>query len=1005
MDRILIVDDDPMFIESMASMLEPHYVTHGCRRGAEGLAWAKAHLPDLILLDVMMDDMNGTDVCQQLKQDFATRDIPVIFMTSLGSVDDETLGLSLGAIDYLSKPINKSIALARIANHLQLKRHEDALCKLNITMEDLVRQRNAEIRDGEARFRAVFEQTAVGVAQIDTTRGRFLNINRKYCEILGYQESEMLQLGFQAVTHPDDLAKHLANMERLTSGEVPDFEIEKRCLHKEGSIVWVHLSVSPMWKPGTTPDKHMEVVLDITQQKNAEATLRESEFRWKFALEGAGDGVWDWNLESGKMLFSHRWKEMLGYGDDDIGDSLEDWKRVVKPEDMTAAMMALESYMDGVEPPPYHAEYRMLCKDGSWKWALSRGMVVSRAIDGRPLRMIGTHTDITQQRQVESDMRQARDAAESANRAKDAFLANITHELRTPLAAVIGFSGLARPLATDARQRDYLDKVNSAGKTLSGIIDDLLDLSKIAAGRLDLEPMPFTLRQTIERSTSVASFKAQEKGLQLLECIDQDVPDVVVGDSLRLAQILINLLSNAVKFTAAGRIDLRVSVHARERARVCLDFEVKDTGVGLSEAGLAQLFKPFSQADSSMTRKFGGTGLGLAICKHLAELMEGEIGVVSREGSGSTFRVRLWFGLGVVGNVSLVEESTQETGRIRYQNAQVLVVDDQPFNRDIVEGLLAAVGIISQLAENGQQALDILARGEKTFDLILMDVQMPVMDGLTATRAIRKLNGFATLPVIAMTAHTMAHEKEQGAAAGMTDHIGKPFDEAGFYRVLAKWIPAHKQWLSAVAAPRRVVAHGLPPMCGIDIDAGLSLLLGDEARYRHWLGAFVADAPATVQQIRTALSAGQPQPASMAAHAMKGRMGLLGMSALQGLAAALETAIDHAQPADQLLLELERGVIAMCAEIRSALGLAHGADSTEPVAEDLSSALPPGIPPDSITRLTALLQTGDGDCDLALAACLDELKDTAWAPRLQQASTHLQHFDFAAAGRVLGANL
>jgi PAS domain S-box-containing protein len=772
----------------------------------------------------------------------------------------------------------------------------------------------------------------------------------------------------------------------------------------------MHLTVSPMWKPGAKPDKHMEVVLDITRQKMSEAILRESEFRWKFARDGAGDGVWAWTLETGTMLFSHRGKEMLGYGDDDIGDSLEDWKRVVMPEDMTTAMVTLESYMDGVEPPPYHAEYRMLCKDGSWKWALSRGMVVSRADDGRPLRMIGTHTDITQQRQAEADMRQARDAAESANRAKDEFLANITHELRTPLSAVIGFSGLARPLATDSRQRDYLDKVNSAGKTLSGIIDDLLDLSKIAAGRLDLEPLPFTLRQTIERSTSVVSYKVQEKGLQLLERIDQDVPDVLIGDSLRLEQILINLLSNAVKFTAAGRIELRIGLHAREDERVCLNIEVEDTGVGLSEESIAQLFKPFSQADSSMTRKFGGTGLGLAICKHLAEIMDGEIGVTSREDVGSTFRVRLWFGLGVVGatraigDCSTAAETTQESGRVRYQNTQVLVVDDQPFNRDIVEGLLAAVGITPQLAENGQQALEILASGEKTFDLVLMDIQMPVMDGLAATRAIRSLDGFADLPVIAMTAHTMAHEKEKGVAAGMSDHIGKPFDEAGFYRVLAKWIPPHKQQLSAVTAPRQAVVHGLPPMCGIDIDAGLSQLLGDEARYRHWLGAFVLEAPAMLQQIRTALIAGQSQPASMLAHSLKGRMGLLGMSALQGIAATLETTIDSAQPAERLLLDMEQGVTAMCAEIRSGLGLAESAGPVIEFAEPVAEYLPPGPPPASVTHLIALLQAGDCDCDRALAACLTELKDTAWTPRLQQTAAHIRRFDFAAAGRLLGAD-
>ncbi|MFZ2855810.1 MAG: PAS domain S-box protein, partial [Rhodocyclaceae bacterium] len=241
--------------------------------------------------------------------------------------------------------------------------------------------------------------------------------------------------------------------------------------------------------------------------------------------------------------------------------------------------------------------------------------------------------EMVEQRTVELSAALAE--AKIADQAKDTFLANITHELRTPLSAVIGFSGLARPLSTDPRQREYLDKITSAGKTLSAVIDDLLDLSKIAAGRMTLEASTFSLRQLLARSRSTISFKAEEKGLQLIERIDDEIPDALLGDSLRLEQILLNLLSNAVKFTAAGQIEMRIGLHARTTERVCLNIEVQDSGIGMRAEDLDLLFKPFSQTDASMSRKFGGTGLGLAICKRLANLMDGEIDVSSLEGSGT----------------------------------------------------------------------------------------------------------------------------------------------------------------------------------------------------------------------------------------------------------------------------------------------------------------------------------------------------------------------------------
>jgi len=524
-------------------------------------------------------------------------------------------------------------------------------------------------------------------------------------------------------------------------------------------------------------------------------------------------------------------------------------------------------------------------------------------------------------------LQQALAAATAADKSKDEFLANITHELRTPLAAVIGFSGLARQFCSDARQAEYLDKVNGAGRTLAGIIDDLLDLSKVAAGRMVLENRPFSLGRLVARSRSVISFKAMEKGLDLVERIDADVPDVLVGDTLRLEQILLNLLSNAVKFTAAGRVELRIGVHERAERRVCLEIEVEDSGIGIGAAEIALLFKPFSQADASVTRNFGGTGLGLAICKRLADLMDGDIAVVSAVGCGSTFRVRLWLGVGEPGALPGADEDALVAPAVCYEDARVLVVEDQPFNRDVVVGLLAAVGIEPRLAPNGRDAIDLLAVGGETFDLVLMDIQMPVMDGVTATRVIRELDGFAQLPIVAMTAHSMTHEREKFVAAGMNDHIAKPFDEAGFYRVLAKWIaPAKQRPLAVRALPPAAADCDFPALWGVDIRAGLGLLQGDAAAYRFWLSNFADEAPAALRAIRAAMAVGDLPSARTAAHTLKGRIGLLGMKELHAVAAALDAALERALPADELLLALEQGVTAMDDEIRRGLG---GAGASE----------------------------------------------------------------------------
>jgi len=518
-----------------------------------------------------------------------------------------------------------------------------------------------------------------------------------------------------------------------------------------------------------------------------------------------------------------------------------------------------------------------------------------------------------------AQLSEALEAALLADHAKDEFLANVSHELRTPLNVVIGLSDLARRISDDPKLNDYLDKITGAGKNLAGIINDLLDLSKIVAGHLEFENVTFNPRQVLEHCRAAIALHAESKGLELILDADESVPDVLIGDPMRVEQIMLNLLNNAVKFTASGHIKARMSMVARESDRVCLGIEVEDTGIGISPADAEKLFKPFSQADNSITRRFGGTGLGLAICKRLAEMMDGSIATRPRPGGGSIFNVRLWLQTGNVEAVMADKPDQQtEAEALHFRDVRILAVDDQPGNLEIVEALLRAVGITPTMAKDGQEAIGLLkAEGRSAFDLVLMDIQMPVMDGLTATQQIRQWAQFTDLPIIALTAHTMEHEKRRSLDAGFNDHIGKPFDNDKFYNILAKWIPRIKQ--QPLVASGNLSGSGFPAIAGIDTRAGLSRLAGNVERYRHWLLTFTTEAPQMLSQISEHLIRGDSDGARKLAHALRGRAGMLGANSAQLAATTLEDALYKGMPAAEPLARTQEVIHGICQAINDTI--------------------------------------------------------------------------------------
>lgn len=503
----------------------------------------------------------------------------------------------------------------------------------------------------------------------------------------------------------------------------------------------------------------------------------------------------------------------------------------------------------------------------------------------------------------------AKDLALAASQSKAEFLANMSHEIRTPLNAIIGLAHVALTSNPESRQKIYLEKIRGSGEHLLDIINDILNFSRMEAGKLELDHSEFFIDQLIDKTLDLIWEKASAKGLEVKVDVDPRIPKVLIGDVLRLGQILINFCANAVKFTDTGYISIGVTQVRDWETRVELLFEVKDTGIGIAPEKIEQLFQPFQQVDASSARRFEGTGLGLSICKNLAELMHGRIDVKSTLGYGSKFRLRVQLekSLDALTEAPVIAPPPEPESFAKFEplGCKILVVEDNPLNQEIIISLLEAMGAEPRCVDSGLAAL--LAVEQDTFDLVLMDIQLPGMDGVEATTRIRQLEIGKRLPIIAVTANALPGDKESYLAAGMDDYLSKPIDPQQLYRMLQQW--GHTCRLVDTVVPQvsrfEFLSNG-----GIDTERALHHLMNNEALYQRLLERFArerADFPAQLEHLlHTDLATALNQ-----VHSLKSLAGSLGMLQLESIAMHLEEQLREGEPELQQVEKLNNELLAM----------------------------------------------------------------------------------------------
>jgi PAS domain S-box-containing protein len=748
-------------------------------------------------------------------------------------------------------------------------------------LEETIAERErveARLRESEERYRYLVDNARDIIYRTDR-EGRFIFFNEAALRVMKYPAEDLYMRRFTDLIRADcrGAAERFYGVQMSRGSQNSYYEFP--ALPGDGSELWLGQNVQLITEEGEVTG-FQAVARDITDRKRMEEALRESEERFRTAFGSAPIGMALVAIDGRWLQVNDALCEIVGYNAEELLGM--NFQSITYHEDLNIDLDYTRRMIAG-ELRAYQMEKRYIHSEGHLVWVLlSVSMVRGRG--GVPLYFISQIQDISERKKIEGELAVARDAALESARLKTEFLANMSHEIRTPMNGIIGMTGLLLDTDLDGEQREYTATIEGCARDLLTIINDILDISKIEAGKIAFEDVDLDLRSITEGSVALFSDRARAKGVQLVSIIYSDVPPILRGDPVRIRQVLINLLGNAVKFTEDGEVMVRVKREWEEEAHVMIRIEVSDTGIGITPEETGKLFEPFVQADSSTTRRYGGTGLGLAIARQLVELMGGDIGVESEPGRGSTF----WFTVRLARPAGVAESEEREMemglpGGSHEAPAEsplrILIAEDNAINQLVTLKQLAKLGYSADVVENGFEVLEAVAHTH--YDLILMDCQMPGLDGFQTTREIRmREGGERHVRIVALTASAMQGTREQCAEAGMDGYITKPVTIAELEEVVASTRPMRggpEDSLSDAILDPTVIAslRSLSP-------AGTPGILGE------LIDIFMRDTPLRMEELMHAVEMGNVAEVERVSHKLKGGSSILGAERLARVFAMIE---------------------------------------------------------------------------------------------------------------------